>query len=60
MAENAVLQATSPDNYHREALEEVDFLITLDGKVITIEVKYGALEHDSIIYQAKNSSLPME
>ena len=57
VAENAVFQASSPDNYYREGQEEIDFLITRDGKVIPIEVKYGAYEADRIITLVKKLGL---
>jgi predicted AAA+ superfamily ATPase len=57
VAENAVLQAVSPDNYYREDKDEIDFLITLDGKVVPIEVKYGSYEPDRIITLIKKLDL---
>ncbi len=57
VAENAVLQAVSPNNYYREGKEEIDFLTTHDGKFIPIEVKYGAYEPDRIISLFKKLGL---
>ena len=57
MAVNAVFQSASPDNYCREGREEIDFLITRDGKVIPIEVKYGAYEPDRIFTMIKKLGL---
>ena len=44
IAEGAVMQAALPDNYYREGNEEIDFLLNQDGKLVPIEVKYGAGE----------------
>ena len=57
VAENAVFQTASPDNYYREGQEEIDFLITRDGKVIPIKVKYGTYEPDRIITPVKKLCL---
>jgi predicted AAA+ superfamily ATPase len=49
VAENAVLQAVGPDNYYRDGNEEIDFLLNLNGKIIPIEVKYGAYELNKFV-----------